>query len=50
MALDVEPCCRLGLIVRYVEELTLERVALEGITGEPLETAEVEKTEIITEA
>ena len=47
MALGVEECCRRGMIVKYLEKLTLERVILEGINGEPLETTEVE--EIITE-
>lgn len=47
MALDVEECCRRGVIARYLEKLTLEHVILEGIEGTPLETTEVE--EIITE-
>lgn len=46
MALGVEACCRRGMIVRYLEKLTLDRVTLEGIEGEPLEATEVE--EIIT--
>ena len=45
MALDVEECCRRGMIVRYVKRLTLENVVQEGIEGEPLETAEVEEVE-----
>ncbi len=49
MALNVEECCRRGLIVRYVEKLTMEKVSFEGIDGEPLETAEVGETEIIPE-
>ena len=46
MALNVEACCRRGMIVKYLKKLTLERVVLEGIEGEPLETTEVEEVNI----
>ncbi len=49
MALNVEECCRRGLIVRYLEKLTMDRVYMSGIEGEPLETAEVEQIDIIPE-
>ena len=49
MALHVEECCRRGVIARYVKKLTLDKVSFEGIEGEPLETAEVEETDITSE-
>ena len=49
MALGVEECCRRGMIVRYLEKLTIENVVFDGIEGEPLETTEVGKVENGTE-
>ena len=46
MALGVEECCRRGMIAKYLRRLTLQDVVLAGIEGEPLETADVEETEI----
>ena len=46
MALNVEECCRRGLIVRYLEKLTLESVFMDGFEGEPLEMAEVGQIDI----
>jgi len=43
MALNVEACCRRGIIAKYVKKLTLDHVQMEGITGEPLETLAVEE-------
>lgn len=45
MALGVEACCRRGIIARFIRKLTLERVAMNGIQGERLETAEVKEIE-----
>ena len=47
MALNVEECCRRGIIARFLKKLTLHNVQMEGIAGNPLETEEVE--EIIQE-
>lgn len=49
MALGVEACSRRGLIVRYLKKLTLERVRMEGIEGEPLDTEDVEQIVIRSE-
>ena len=43
MALNVEECCRRGIIAKYIRKLTLDRVALEGIQGDRLETVEVDE-------
>jgi len=50
MALGVEDCCRRGLIVKYLQRLTLQDVALTGNEGEPLEKTDVEETEIDSES
>ena len=47
MALNVEECCRRGVIARFLKKLTLHHVRMEGIAGDLLETEEVE--EIIQE-
>ena len=47
MALEVEECCRRGIIARFLKNLTVRNVRMEGIEGEPLETLDVE--EIICE-
>ncbi len=41
MALGVETCCRRGVIAKYIRELTLERVRMEGDEGERLDTLDV---------
>ena len=41
MALDVEACCRRGVIAKFVRKLTLDNVRMDGITGERLETEDV---------
>jgi hypothetical protein len=46
MALNVETCCRRGIIAKYLKKLTLDRVLLSGCEGDPLETLEV--GEVIT--
>ena len=46
MALNVEPCCRRGMIVKYLEKLTLKDVLMDSFDGEPLETTEVREIDI----
>ena len=46
MALNVETCCRRGIIAKYLKKLTLDRVLLSGCEGDPPETLEV--GEVIT--
>ena len=43
MALDVEECCRRGIIAKYVRELTLDNVRMDGIRGDRLEALDVGK-------
>ena len=49
MALNVEECCRRGLIVRCLKKLTLQSVFMDGFEGEPLEMTEVEQIDITPE-
>ena len=46
MALNVEACCRRGVIAKYLEKLTMHQVFLVGFEGEPLETTEVQEMNI----
>ena len=46
MALEVEPCCRRGIIAQFIRKLTLEHVSMTGYEGEALETRDVEEIEI----
>jgi hypothetical protein len=41
MALQVEPCCRRGVIAAYLEKLTLDHVTMEGVEGPRTELTEV---------
>ena len=45
MALGVEACSRRGLIVRFLNRLTLLDVRMEGIEGPPLEAEDVDRIE-----
>ena len=47
MAEGVESCAAAGIIAQYTDRLTLERVTLEGVTGEKLSMTAVEHPEII---
>ena len=43
MALNVEACCRRGIIAKYLQKLTLENVRMDGAAGQRLETLEVQE-------
>ena len=45
MAEGVEECCRRGLVLRYVDKVTLKNVRMKGIEGEPVEAIEVGSVE-----
>ena len=47
MALNVEACCRRGVIAKYLDRLVIHNVRMDGFDGEPLETTEVR--EIVTD-
>ncbi len=46
MADGVAPCAKRGVIAENVEQLTLRRVAFEGIEGEPVEARGVDRLEM----
>ena len=50
MAMNVEECCRRGVIAKYLKKLTLRNVLMEGFAGEPLEALEVEDLDVSPEA
>ena len=41
MALQVEPCCRRGIIAKFIRRLTVSRVRMEGTEGDWLDLEEV---------
>ena len=44
MALEIEPCCRRGVIAKFIRKLTLDHVKMDGIRGERLDLQDVEIT------
>ena len=43
MALNVETCCRRGIIAKYLRKLTVKNVRMSGIEGEPFDLTDVEE-------
>ena len=46
MALNVETCCRRGIIAKYLRKLTVNNVRMTGIEGEPFDLTEVQEATV----